>query len=266
MKKIYFNRFKDGKDKAITMSYDDGQIYDRKLVEIFNKYNIRGTFHLSSGKLDKDVFVKASEVKELYKGHEVSVHTVSHPSLMNVPKDSVVLEILEDKRNLEKLVGYPVRGMSYPYGFYNDEILQLLPGLGIEYARTVASNFRYNFTSNFLKWEPTCHHRDNVLARAKEFLEYKRESFLSLMYVWGHSFEFQRNDNWNIIEEFCQLTANKENIWYATNIEIVDYVNALKNLKFTVDKDVVYNPSVIPVWISVDELVVEVKPGEMKRL
>ena len=266
MKKIYFNRFPGGKNKAITMSYDDGQIYDRRLVEIFNQYNIKGTFHLSSGKLDQDVFVRSSEIKELYKGHEISVHTVNHPNMLNIPKESVIMEILEDKKNLENLVGYPVRGMSYPYGLYNEEIVQSISNLGIEYARTISSSFTYNISSNLLKWEPTCHHRDNLLERAKEFLDFEKESFLPLMYIWGHSFEFERNNNWKVMKDFCRLTANRDNIWYATNIEIVDYVHAIKNLKFTVAQDIVYNPSVNSVWISVEGKVVEIKSGETKKI
>lgn len=266
MKRIYYNRFPGGKTKALTMSYDDGQIYDRRLVELFNKYHIKGTFHLNSGKFDQDIFVKASEIKALYEGHEVSVHTVSHPNMLNLPNEMLVMEVLEDKRSLEKLVGYPVRGMSYPYGIYSEEILRVISNLGMEYARTVNSTFSYNIPGNLLRWDPTCHHRDNLLERLKEFLAFERESFLPLMYVWGHSFEFERNSNWNVIEEFCELAGNKDNVWYATNIEIVDYVKALKNLKFTVDGDVVYNPSSIPVWISAEGKTYEVKPGETKNL
>ena len=56
-----------GKSKALTLSYDDGQIFDRRLVEIFNKYNMKGTFHLNSGTLGKDGYVTQEEVKEQQK-------------------------------------------------------------------------------------------------------------------------------------------------------------------------------------------------------
>ena len=41
--------FPNGKSKAFTMSYDDGTIHDRRLVEIMNRYGIRGTFNLNAG-------------------------------------------------------------------------------------------------------------------------------------------------------------------------------------------------------------------------
>ena len=37
--------FPEGKAKALTMSYDDGKIQDERLVSIFNRYGIRGTFN-----------------------------------------------------------------------------------------------------------------------------------------------------------------------------------------------------------------------------
>ena len=43
-----FMRFPGGAAKVFTLSYDDGIIYDRPLVEMFNKYHVKGTFNLNS--------------------------------------------------------------------------------------------------------------------------------------------------------------------------------------------------------------------------
>ena len=37
--------FPGGKAKALTMSYDDGKLEDIRLLEILNKYVIKGTFN-----------------------------------------------------------------------------------------------------------------------------------------------------------------------------------------------------------------------------
>ena len=74
--------YPQGLKKALTFSYDDGREFDRRLVEIFNQHGLKGTFHLNSGTLGLHApngdFVAPGEVKELYQGHEVAVHTVSH--------------------------------------------------------------------------------------------------------------------------------------------------------------------------------------------
>ena len=94
--------FPKGKRKALTFSYDDGQIFDRKLVEIFNKYGMKATFHLNSGTLGVDrgfeAFVTKEEVAELYKGHEVSVHGVQHKGLTGLSKHQMIMELEDDKR------------------------------------------------------------------------------------------------------------------------------------------------------------------------
>lgn len=52
------NLFPGGVRRALTMSYDDGQIFDVRLAELFDKYHIRGTFHINSGNLGGDKYVK----------------------------------------------------------------------------------------------------------------------------------------------------------------------------------------------------------------
>ena len=84
--------------------------------------------------------------------------------------------------------------------------------------------------------------------------------------VWGHSYEFDRNENWNLIEDFCSEIAGDETIWYATNIEIYDYVTALKRLEFSADNSLVKNPNAMPLWLSVNGAPVKVLPGKLKAL
>jgi len=259
---ITFSYYPEGKTKALTMSYDDGQIHDRRLVEIFNRYGIRGTFHLNSGKFDNEPFLKASEIKELFQGHEISAHTVNHPYLTVLPGDMVAYEILEDRRNLEELAGYPVRGMSYPFGAYGEELRRMLPGLGIEYSRTVFSHGGFQLPDDFLTWHPTCHHNQNLLEKAKAFRNLPGWLTMPLLYVWGHSFEFDRENNWDLIEEFCKVVSGDDSVWYATNIEIADYVKALKSLKFSVNRDMVHNPSALDVWIGVDGAPCRIEAGK----
>lgn len=258
---ISFSYYPEGKKKALTMSYDDGQVYDRRLVEIFNKYGIKGTFHLNSGKFGGGPFLDASEIATLFKGHEVSAHSLNHPYLTLVPGDVMVEEIMEDRKRLEDLVGYPVRGMSYPFGAFNDYIVKSLPCLGIEYSRTVNSHGWFHFPDDFLVWHPTCHHDDGLLEKGKLFMECPPWMQMPLFYVWGHSFEFERNNNWELIEEFCKSISQDDSVWYATNIEVMDYVKAMRNLKFSVDRKTVINPSAIPVWIGVDGIAVKIEPG-----
>ena len=257
--------FPEGKHKALTMSYDDGRIEDRRLVEIFNKYGIKGTFHVNSG-IHSEERVPLSEYKLLYRGHEVSAHTSTHPTISRCPINQVVQQILEDRKALEKAVGYPVRGMSYPNGSYSREIINMLPSLGIRYSRIVGNSDSFGIPEDFLEWKATCHHNHNLMKLAEEFLSLNKSQYLYMMYVWGHSYEFTDNNNWNLMEEFCQLSGYRDEVWYATNIQIVDYLDASKRLQYTVTGDAVYNPSFQSVWISVDNKLHEIKGGKLVKL
>lgn len=256
--------FPGGKHKVLTMSYDDGRVEDRRLVSIFNQYGIKGTFHVNGG-LHQDR-VPLEEYKTLYEGHEVSCHTYTHPTIARCPLEQVAAQVLEDRRVLEEAVGYPVRGLSYPNGSYSREIISLLPALGIRYSRTVTSTMSFAMPENFLEWNPTCHHNRNLMELGQQFVDLFKTQYLYMMYVWGHSYEFTSQNNWELMENFCRLVGGRDDIWYATNIQIVDYMDAAKRLQYTAAGDKVYNPSFQSVWIEVDRKHVEIPGGQTVTL
>lgn len=263
---VSFKYYPHGKRKAFTMSFDDGKIHDLRLIDIFNKYGIKGTFHINSSKIGLEGYISESDLKEKFILHEVACHTVNHPFLEKCPKAVVVSEVLEDKRALERIVGYPVRGMSYPMGTYNEEIMNTISTLGIDYSRTVDdTTINFSLPENFLKWQPTCHHYNGAMNKLADFKNNYPWRSMELLYIWGHSYEFDNDNSWDSIEDLCKAAANDDNVWYATNIEIFDYISALRSLKMTADSDCIYNPSCIPVWVDVDGSAILVDAGETKR-
>ncbi|OOM80670.1 polysaccharide deacetylase family protein [Clostridium sp. BL-8] len=271
MRTIY-KCFPNGKFKVLTMSYDDGREPDKKLISLFNRYGIKGTFHLNSGLLKdapptpNDIYglrIPKEKISDLYKGHEISCHTATHPTISRLSIAHVAKQILEDREKLESIVRYTVRGLSYPNGSYSNEIKAILPGLGIEYGRVVETTGTFDIPEDFLEWKGTCRHGDpNFLKYADDFLALNKKQYLYMFYVWGHSYEFPRDNNWDIIEKFCEKLGNREDIWYATNIEIVDYLKASDNLQFSMSGEFVYNPNFKSVWISVNGIVYEVPGGK----
>lgn len=268
--------FPKGNNKALTLSYDDGVTQDKRLVGIFNENKLKATFNLNSGIQSESNFwtsngitirrMNEDGIKELYKGHEVAIHSLTHPNLANMPKQLAIEEVLQDKKNHEKTHGYVVRGMAYPYGTYNSSLIETLKTLGVEYSRTVNQHENFYLPQEPLAWDPTCHHKNEKLMDIANKFICDDSGDIKLFYVWGHSYEFDLDDNWEVIEKFSKLVGNKADIWYATNIEIIDYLNALKALKFSAEVEIVFNPSAITVWLNVDGRAVEVKAGETKNL
>lgn len=274
MKNIELDFFPGGVKHCVTFSYDDARIEDERLVPLLNKYGLKGTFHINTdGWQDRfdflrrynAEFVDPSRYRELYEGHEISCHLANHPYIHKLPKESLVNEIYLNKSYLEKLCGYPVRGMSYPFGWATDEAERLFSYCGMEYSRNVSDCPYFGLPTNFMQWQPTCHHQD-AMQYVDLFYQNEMIPKMKLFYIWGHSYEINSDEKWAYMEELCKSLSNREDTWYATNIEIIDYINAMRALKFTQDLENVYNPSAISVWISVDGKPVEVKPGELKRI
>jgi peptidoglycan/xylan/chitin deacetylase (PgdA/CDA1 family) len=273
--------FPQGKSKALILSFDDGQVADKHLVKLMNDYGLVGTFHLNSNKLGTKDYLTKEEVKNLYKGHEVSGHTANHPGLTSLSKIDVIYEVVEDRKELERLTDYPVRGMSYPFGNTNDFVIKTISGLGIEYARTVGDTYNYGMPTDFLKWQPTIHlfgktnYIPNDTANDRRELgqfyqlttDFLKANSLALFYVWGHSWEYEGPGNkWAEVEKFFKMISQNPEIYYTTQIGLVDYINAFKNLKFSVDKDLVTNLSAINVFIKINGKVFTVEAGSTKQL
>ena len=267
-------RFKDGKKKAITFSYDDGVKQDIRLIDIFDKHGLKGTFNISSGLFAEtensngNRMTKEQALK-LYtdSGHEIAGHALTHSFLERVPTEYATWEIISDKRNLEELFGTVVRGFAYPFGEYDDNVVDILRLCGFTYARATDSTGQFEIPIKPLELCPTCHHNDpRLFELADRFLDTVPRHNAWLFYVWGHSYEFDDHDNWDVIEKFAEKVGGHDDIWYATNIEIFEYLEAFKSLRFSIDQTFVENPSNIDVWFSFagDELMV--KAGEKLKI
>lgn len=260
--KTIYTCFPGGRHKVLTMSFDDGRVEDRRLVAIFNQYGIKGTFNVNTGLAD-DQRVPLEEYRALYSGHELACHTWRHPTIARCPSEQVVQQLLWDRRILEQVTRMPVQGLAYPNGSFDGRIKSLLPAAGIRYARTVRSTNTFAMPEDFLAWDPTCHHNRNLKERGEEFAALHKTQYLYMMYVWGHSYEFTNEGNWDVMEDFCAFIGRRPDIWYATNIEIVNYMEAAARLQFTAGGNRVYNPNHAAIWLEVDGHPIQVPGGAL---
>ena len=220
--------------KYVTFSYDDGCRQDIRFTEILRKYNLKATFNLDSGLLgnrgrinhfgfdlpfDK---IDPDEVKQVYEGFEVASHGTAHRNFPDLDDTELDREVSDDKTALEKLTGQPVIGAAYPCGAFDDRIADRLRSRGILYCRTIVSGHSFDIPVDFNLWNPTCRdHGDDALGYAEKFLKLVTDKD-AVLYIWGHSFEFDKTDcdRWYEIEKLCEKLAGHKDITYATNGEI----------------------------------------------
>jgi peptidoglycan/xylan/chitin deacetylase (PgdA/CDA1 family) len=281
--RIEIARFPGNKRFAVTTSWDDGTVEDRPLVAWMNEHGLKGTFNLNSGtllrtgtKATKDEGrIDASEVAELYAGHEVAIHTVSHPHLPLLDPSQVAYEVLDDRRALEDLVGYPVRGMAYPFGTYSQQVIDVLRSIGIVYCRTTEQLDACFPPKEPLAWGTTAHMytEKDGLDIGQRFLKlYENPRSRGVYFVWGHAFEFMRDynrvvrDRWAELDKRFKPLTGHADVWYCTNIELFEYEAARQRMVIAANRKTAYNPSAIPVTLVMGTTTVDVPPGQLVTL
>lgn len=265
----------DGKRIALTSCWDDGTIYDHQLIAIFNRYGLKASFNLCSGKFGMDTlgsgwkaFVHADEVAELYQGHEVCSHTVNHPRMWSVPVNQLRWEILEDRRRLEALVGYPVRGFVIPYSWATgyDWSMEFLRNCGYKYMRHTTSIPEFEHPADFMDWHPTAHCSANLPALWASMLQRGLDQPGQLFYLWGHSYEFEDDWGWEILESFAKLASKTAGVYHATKGEIYDYITAWRSMDWSLDGMLVRNNSALPLWFLRNGQTIRIESGQLLRL
>lgn len=279
-------RFPGGKPKAFTLSYDDGYIYDLRFADIIERCGMKCTFNIISETITKSCgseYMTADQIKSLItRGHEVAVHGVTHTAngLQNVTIG--LAETYEARKVIEEKLGIISRGFAYPCSGINDftvgttyeRIRGYLRDLGYSYARSDEKSFdNFLIPDDWYDWKPTVHHDSrHVNEYADRFLSMHPDGddgkggLPRLFHIYGHTNEFERKNNWDHLEVLCEKLGKKDDIWYATNLEICDYVEDYQRLKFNLDHTRVYNPSANTVWIYTNKKTVLISPGETVRV
>ena len=260
---IQYHVYPGGKKRVVTFSYDDGDPRDERLIELFNKYGVKGTFHLNGERYLNADEAEKERLRKVYSGHEVSCHTLLHGWPTRMPMQSVLSEVLEDRKVLEETFGYPVVGMSYPGGSYDDNVVYAMKSCGIVYSRTIDNTGKFFLPDDFMRWHPTCHPK-KALALCEDYMIHLDSDWKHPMfYIWGHSHEFRNEDDWAYMEELVKNLSGNDKIWYATNIDIYNYMTAQSRLQISADETMFYNPSAITVWVERDKKdIIEIPAGQ----
>ena len=226
-----------GKMKALTFSYDDGVTQDSRLIWLFDRYGMKATFNLNSGLMGQDghlirenrtvshVKFPPEEITEIYRGHEIAVHTLTHPNLTGCDEAEIVRQVEEDRAALSALAGYEVRGMAYPGGGVNFDSRvadTVRSRTGVRYARTTVCTGSFDLPTDLIRLDPTVFHKDfdRLFALGEEFLALEPDT-PKLFYIWGHSYEFDIDNTWDRFAEFLRMMAGKDDIFYGTNAEVL---------------------------------------------
>ena len=271
-----FLRFPNGKTKAITLSYDDGCRQDLRFAKMITEHGLKCTFNINGASRN----LTADEIKEhiLSNGHEIAIHGYCHRAEGHLRPIEGIIDVLDCRRELENTFDMIIRGMAYPdsgitawtpYTSY-DRVKSYLTDLDIAYSRTLGEdNDRFELPKDWHAWMPSAHHfNPRIMEYIEKFVSrdlntgYCSSRGPWLLYIWGHSFEFDREGGWDHAEKLCKALCGKDDVWYATNMEIYNYVQAYNSLIFNAENTKVYNPSLYTVWFNRDSITYCVESGK----
>lgn len=277
-------RFPGGKAKAVTLSYDDGCPEDIRFVDTISKAGLKCTFNYNSDAM-RDVVLSKEQVEEhvLAKGHEIAVHGSFHRASGHIRPIEGIREVLDCRLELEERYGIIVRGMAYPdtgisafaSGNTYEDVKKYLEELDIAYCRAAfRDNFSFTLPADWHAWMPSVHHANpKVMEYIDAFLAlnlsrgvYPPHRAPRLFFLWGHTYEFERGHNWELLDEICDKLAGKEDIWYATNMEVYNYVTAYNSLVYSADGKIIYNPTLLDIWFDIDGKLYQIAPGETLKI
>ncbi len=119
------HQFKEIQNPVI-ITFDDG--YENNYTQaypILKKYGFNATIFLTTGFMDKPLFLKKHQVEEMKGLINFQSHAVTHPHLTDLNQEKMEFELSESKKILEALTGGEVNAFAYPFGDYNSKVLTM---------------------------------------------------------------------------------------------------------------------------------------------
>ncbi|MCI5744974.1 MAG: polysaccharide deacetylase family protein [Erysipelotrichaceae bacterium] len=252
------------KNKAVTFSFDDGVYQDIEMINMLDYFHLKATFNVNSALMNnngtftmnnwlKNYKIEKRRINEIYKNHEIAGHTSTHCDFKNYDEQYLINEVDEDIKNLSKLTRRKIVGFAYPYGIYNDDVIKHLKKCGVIYARSVESTFNFNLPQDWFTYGGTCTISDKAFpSLINRWLRLNPKS-PKLFYIWGHSYELDMFHEHEKVWKLYEKIANKDDTYYATNAEIVTYINAISSLKFDKNTKKLSNMSNVDLFLLVND-------------
>jgi peptidoglycan-N-acetylglucosamine deacetylase len=192
---------------AVVQCWDDGVTTDARLIEILRRHGARATFNLNAGLHEKQRKpgweykgtqvgrLGWDEMRSLYNGFTIANHSLTHPHLEQIAIDAARRDIVEGRERLQQFFGQSVRGFAYPFGSYNEAVMDVLRDAGHVYARTVKNVECPYPPEDAMAFHSCCHFL------APDFWDrYEKARKGGVFYFWGHSYEMITDEMWSAFE------------------------------------------------------------------
>lgn len=221
-------------DKAVvTTSWDDGHPLDLRLADMLQKYGVPATFYVPIDNVERQG-MSPEEIRQIAQSFDIGGHTYHHINLTRVAPEEAEGEIIEGKKKLEDIVAREVPSFCYPYGKFNNRVINVVREAGFIGARTVrllarsindpfktgalvmAKDMRpASFTMHLITSpDPGMFYfmlKNNLFFKGWDRLAVETLDFVikngGVWHLWGHSWEIDANNDWERLEEVLRTVG-----------------------------------------------------------
>ena len=216
--------------KYFVFSLDDGTIFDKETISLFNRYGIRGTFNLNSG-LNNYTWYYEDRIPitrlilednvDLYNGHEVASHTLTHPYLDSCSDEEVIRQVNEDINNLERIFNRKIKSFATPFETCGEREVEIIRN------STKINNIRLSEIDESFSLPSDAYHIKVTsldIRRALELFDtFINDDNASLFVYAGHSYDFFVDNTFDLLEELLKkLNEHKDEVKVVTMQEMVN--------------------------------------------
>lgn len=158
-------------------------------------------------------------------------------------KENYIRFSRESREELEEIFGKgSIKSFVWPYGLQNNASLHAaLVADGYNSIRKTGAlddTTGFSFPEDRMAWSYNAHNK-NLLESMEKYENYPDDGELKFFAFGVHSYDFERDNNWNVLEEFAEKYGNRPNdYYYATVSELLEYEDAIKALRIT-DSEIV---------------------------
>ena len=197
--------------KLFLISFDDGTVWDRRFVQLLNKYGMKATFNLNSGLEDfvwyyEDRFPVRrqilSESVDLYRGHEIASHSLHHHWLNTLTPPQLSREVGDDCAALKHIFALDEIGFGVPFTACGEREVNIIKK-HVRYIRL--SEFSDSFAPPADPYHIPIHALYNQPDIREKIARFAQSSLpVSLFVMAGHSYELEVLEQWEDMESLLQ--------------------------------------------------------------
>jgi len=222
------------------------------------KYHAYGFTDHTSRELKNEPFDRETADKAyIYPTEEEGIYRVYTYNWCYLATNEAYLDCTKKAtEELEAVFGKgTIRDYVWPCGEQkNDALIEKLKAEGgfrsLRKTGCVGDSTRFALPADRMAWSYNANN-NNMREFSKLFAEYPDDGELKFFCFGVHSHDFENDDNWDVLENFCREFGNRPNdFWYASVGEIFDYEDAIKALVITETE--IKNDSDIDLYVKID--------------